>query len=102
MTSEEAYQSALADPDNQPLSEEQSACMRRVPHPRAIREGLGLTQREFARTFQIALGTLRDWEQGTRRPDSAARAYLRVIEEMPDTVRAALNAPDGEVTLKAE
>jgi putative transcriptional regulator len=98
MTPEEAYQNALADPDNPPLTDDQLARMRRVPNPREIREGLGLTQREFARTFHIALGTLRDWEQGTRRPDSAARAYLRVIAQMPDAVRRALDAPDGEVT----
>src|SRR5262249_16287998 len=51
---------------------------------------LGLTQREFARKFQIALGTLRDWEQGSRRPDSAAKAYLRVISEVPEIVVHAL------------
>ena len=101
-TGEEAYQDALADPDNPPLTAEQLARMRRVPNPREIREGLGLTQREFARMFQIALGTLRDWEQGSRRPDSAARAYLRVIERMPNEVRAALDARDRELTLELE
>ena len=67
--------------------------MRRVPNPQEIRQKLGLTQREFARQFHIALGTLRDWEQGARRPDSTARAYLWVIEENPDAVRAALEYP---------
>lgn len=90
MTGEEAHRKALADPDNPPLTREQLSRMRRVPNPREIRQSLGLTQREFARQFQIALGTLRDWEQGTRRPDSAAKAYLRVIERNPDAVRAAL------------
>lgn len=91
MTEEELHQNALADPDNPPLTKEQLARMRRVPNPREIREGLGLTQRAFARQFEIALGTLRDWEQGARRPDSAAKAYLRVIEQNPDAVRAALD-----------
>lgn len=94
MTDEEAHQNALADPDNLPLTDEQLSRMRRVPNPREIREELGLTQREFARQFQIALGTLRDWEQGARRPDSAAKAYLRVIAEAPDTVRQILGARD--------
>ena len=67
--------------------------VRRVPNPQVIRQQLGLTQREFATRFQIALGTLRDWEQGTRRPDSAAKAYLRVIAAAPDTVHDALHAP---------
>lgn len=90
MTEEELHQNALNDPDNPPLTEEQLARMRRVPNPQAIRERLGLTQREFARQFEIALGTLRDWEQGARRPDSAAQAYLRVIEKNPEAVREAL------------
>jgi putative transcriptional regulator len=91
MSDAEAHQNALADPDNPPLTDEQLARMRRVPNPREIRERLGLTQREFSRQFEIALGTLRDWEQGTRRPDSAAKAYLRVIEKNPDAVRQALD-----------
>lgn len=95
MTDEEAHQNALADPDNPPLTDEQLSRMRRVPNPREIREELGLTQREFARQFQIALGTLRDWEQGARGPDSTARAYLRVIEEAPDMVRQILGARDN-------
>ncbi len=92
MTGEEVLRNALADPDNPPLTDEQLARMRRVPNPRDIREALALTQREFARTFEIALGTLRDWEQGSRRPDSAAKAYLRVIQHDPDAVIAALAA----------
>jgi putative transcriptional regulator len=91
MTDEEAHQNALADPDNPPLTDEQLSRMRRVPNPREIREQLGLTQRDFARKFEIALGTLRDWEQGTRRPDSAARAYMRVIQHNPDAVLEALD-----------
>jgi putative transcriptional regulator len=94
MTDEEAHRNALADPDNPPLTDEQLARLRRVPHPHEIRQGLGLSQREFARRFQIALGTLRDWEQGARRPDSAAKAYLRVIQHNPSAVLAALHQPD--------
>src|SRR5215211_4580992 len=92
MTDEEAHQNALADEDNPPLSDDQLAWTRRVPNPQEIRQGLGLTQRDFARQFQIALGTLRDWEQGARRPDSAAKAYLRVIAAAPDAVRQILQA----------
>jgi len=98
MTDEEALQNALNDPDNPPLTDEQLTRMRRVPNPQQIRENLGLTQREFARQFQIALGTLRDWEQGVRRPDSTARAYLWVIEEYPDVVRDALEYPKRSKT----
>ena len=91
MTDDEAHRNALADEDNPPLRDEQLVRMRRVPRPKEIRERLGLTQREFSKQFQIALGTLRDWEQGARRPDSAAKAYLRVIEHDPAAVLAALD-----------
>ena len=96
LTGEQALQNALADPDNPPLTDDQLARMRRVPDPREIRQRLGLTQREFSRQFQIALGTLRDWEQGARRPDSAAKAYLRVITAAPDAVRQILQADDQQ------
>lgn len=102
MTEEELHQNALDDPDNPPLTKDQLARMRRVPNPQEIREALGLTQREFARQFEIALGTLRDWEQGARRPDSAAKAYLRVIERNPDAVREALDRTPREPAVEAK
>jgi putative transcriptional regulator len=94
LTGEQALQNALADPDNPPLTDEQLARMRRIPDPQEIRQRLGLTQREFSGQFQIALGTLRDWEQGARRPDSAAKAYLRVIAADPDAVRRILQTEE--------
>jgi putative transcriptional regulator len=96
LTGEQALQNALADEDNPPLTDEQLARMRRVPNPQEIRQRMGLTQREFATQFQIALGTLRDWEQGARRPDSAAKAYLRVIAAAPDAVRRILQAEESQ------
>jgi len=33
---------------------------------------------------------VRDWEQGRSQPDSAARAYLMVIEREPEAVERAL------------
>jgi putative transcriptional regulator len=90
MTGEDALQNALNDPDSRPLAPEQRARLQRVPDPRAIRMAMGLTQEAFARRFEIALGTLRDWEQGAHIPDSTAKAYLRVIEANPEAVVAAL------------
>lgn len=57
---------------------------------KAIRRRMGLSQTMFAQQFGFSVSTLRNWEQGKRRPDPAVRAYLRVIEKAPDTVRAAL------------
>jgi putative transcriptional regulator len=89
MTEEEVEANALSDPDNPPMTDEELARMRRVPNPREIRRRLNMTQVEFADAFELPLGTLRDWEQGVRWPDSAARSYLRVIAKNPDAVRAA-------------
>jgi putative transcriptional regulator len=86
MTDEEALQNALDDPDAQPLTPEQRARLRRYPDPKRIRLGLDLTQEQFARRFEIAWGTLRDWEQNVRIPVSTTRAYLRVIANDPEGV----------------
>src|SRR6187401_2127435 len=50
---------------------------------RALRKRLGLTQREFAHRFNFPVSTLRQWEQGTRRPSGAAVALLHVIAHHP-------------------
>lgn len=97
MSPEDIRRQAREDPDNPLLTPEQLAQMVPTPNAKAIREHLGVTQKEFAQMFRIALGTLREWEQGVRHPDSAARAYLQVIDRDPDAVRAALNPGDRAV-----
>ena len=57
---------------------------------KTIRRGLRLTQAEFSRRFGIPPGTLRDWEQGRRRPEGPARAFLLVIKHEPKAVERAL------------
>jgi putative transcriptional regulator len=61
-----------------------------VPDVRAIREELHMTQDEFAASYGIPLATLKGWEQGRRRPDATAAAYLSVIAKLPEEARAAL------------
>jgi putative transcriptional regulator len=61
-----------------------------VPDVKAIREQLKMSQSEFASAYRIPVGTLRNWEQGVRRPDAPATAYLRVIARHPKTVREAV------------
>jgi putative transcriptional regulator len=104
ITDEEAYQNALDDPDNPPLTPERLAKMRRVPKPERVRLALGLTQEEFSRQFEISLGTLRDWEQGVRHLDRTAVSYLTVIEMNPEAVRQALHpeSPDRLPTAEEE
>jgi putative transcriptional regulator len=83
---------AMADPDAQPLTAESMRHLRRTPQVKIIRRALGLSQEEFGARFHIPLGTLRDWEQGRKEPDAAARAYLVVIARQPETVSEALRA----------
>ncbi len=52
----------------------------------ALRQRLGLTQQDFADQFGIALGTLRNWEQGRRIPDGPAQLLLLILEQRPDVV----------------
>jgi len=47
---------------------------------------MGLSQSAFANRFGLSIFALRNWEQGKRQPDPAARAYLKVIEKVPDVV----------------
>jgi hypothetical protein len=46
--------------------------------------------------YQIPYTTLRDWEQGRRKPDAAARAYLRVIDRDSDRISALLTSEGPE------
>jgi putative transcriptional regulator len=57
---------------------------------REVREGLGLSQSEFAQRFGLRLRSLQEWEQARRLPDMAVFAYLRVIERNPKAVQSAL------------
>ncbi len=59
---------------------------------RAIRRKLGLSQPEFAARFGFSLGAVREWEQGRRRPEQAARTLLLVIARDPAVVQEALSA----------
>jgi putative transcriptional regulator len=55
-----------------------------------VRKRLGLSQDKFALAFGVNPGTVRNWEQGIRRPEGPARVLLRVIEQDPKAVLEAL------------
>jgi len=57
---------------------------------RQIRLATGLSRAEFYRRYALDVCALQDWEQGRRRPDRAARAYLTVIARRPKAVEEAL------------
>jgi putative transcriptional regulator len=90
MSDEERHAAALADPDAQPLSPEDFKRMKRVPQVAVIRRAFRLSREEFAARFHIPIVTLKGWEEGSKEPDEAAKAYLWVIASEPETVRKAL------------
>jgi putative transcriptional regulator len=92
LSEEEVERRALSDPDAKPLTEEDFRKLKQSPRLRIVRMALGMTQEEFADTYGIPVGTLRDWEQGRREPDQPSKTLLKLIERMPREVRAALAA----------
>ena len=90
MTAKERHAAAMADPDGKPIRPEDLDRMPRVPQIRTLRRALKLSQDDFAARYHIPVGTLRDWEQGRKEPDAAAKAFLRVIAREPEIVRKAL------------
>jgi len=53
----------------------------------ALRVFVGLTQAEFAQALGISVYTLRNWEQGRRRPEGPAMALLRIAARHPKIIR---------------
>ena len=53
---------------------------------RALRQRNCLTQEQFAAKLGVPLETIRNWEQGKRRPRGPAQALLALIERAPDLV----------------
>lgn len=86
MTAEEIHAAALSDPDAAPIRFFEQPGFIHIPNVKKLRERLGMTQEAFAAAYRVPLGTLRDWEQGRKRPDAPARAYLIVIARDPKAV----------------
>jgi putative transcriptional regulator len=53
---------------------------------KAVRNKLGMTQKDFAETFGFGLDTIKSWESGRREPERPARILLRIIERNPKAV----------------
>jgi putative transcriptional regulator len=49
-----------------------------------VRKELGVSQQEFSRLLGVPVGTIRDWEQGRKQPDSAALTLIKVAEKYPE------------------
>jgi len=60
----------------------------------SIRNRMKLSQQQFADRFGFSVANIRNWEQGIRRPEGAARTLLFVIERNPKAVLRALQGAD--------
>jgi DNA-binding transcriptional regulator YiaG len=58
----------------------------------ALRRFVGFSQPKFARALGISVHTLRNWEQGRRRPEGAALALLRIAARHPRIIRENLKS----------
>lgn len=58
---------------------------------RRVRRRLGLSQLEFSYRIDVSLETIRNWEQGKRRPTGAAKALLKVLDKAPEAALSALS-----------
>ena len=56
------------------------------PNAKEIRFTFGLSQEKFALLLGISVATLRNWEQGRRKPEGAARVLLCVAAKHPEAV----------------
>ena len=52
-----------------------------------LRRFTGLTQTQFASAMGISVHTLRNWEQGRRRPEGPAISLLRIAARHPRVLR---------------
>jgi putative transcriptional regulator len=56
------------------------------PNIKIIRAGYKLSQQEFASLLGISVKTLRNWEQGRRKPEGAARILLQIAAVHPEVI----------------
>lgn len=60
---------------------------------RTVREGLGMTQEQFAAAFGFDEATIQNWEQGRSKPDRGHASYIAAIAAAPEAVRKAFERP---------
>lgn len=56
----------------------------------AARQKTGLSQAMFAQALQISAKTLREWEQGRRKPSGAAKTLIQIAFRHPEVIREGL------------
>jgi putative transcriptional regulator len=51
-----------------------------------VRKNIGMSQKDFALSFGVSLGTLRHWERGDRKPKGPALVLLNLVKKDPHAV----------------
>jgi putative transcriptional regulator len=95
MNDEEILTAAISDPDCPPATEEQLARAVAGRRVRLLRTRLGLSQEAFAHRYGLPLEMVQAWERGRTKPDAAATALLKVIEQEPEIAARVLADPVG-------
>lgn len=76
------------------ISNKKMAASRRFtinpPDITAIRNTTDKSQEDFARMIGVSVGTLRNWEQGRRKPEGPALALLKIVSADPSYVERIL------------
>jgi putative transcriptional regulator len=79
------------DIGRQQLADDAESMQDAARFARRVRKRLGLTQSEFSQRIDVSLDTIRNWEQGKRRPTGAAKALLKVLDRAPEVALRALD-----------
>jgi len=62
------------------------------PDVSQIRKKYSMNQQAFAALLGISVGTLRNWEQGRRKPHGPAKVLLKIAEKRPKAILESLSS----------
>ncbi|MBP3192713.1 NadS family protein [Natronogracilivirga saccharolytica] len=62
------------------------------PDVAQIRRKYNMNQQEFSALLGISVGTLRNWEQGRRKPHGPAKVLLKIAEKKPKAILESLSS----------
>ena len=57
----------------------------------SVRRKTGLSQVAFARYIGVSVGTLQNWEKGSRNPSGPAKVLLNLLDRRPNVVQEILS-----------
>ena len=78
------------DIHKQQKQDELEAMLDAAQFAKTVREQLGFTQLEFSQRIEVPIETIRNWEQGKRRPTGAAKTLLKLLYRSPETALSVL------------